>query len=105
MPSFVSAGIPRASAKTRFTHTLLRGPVPQKGSGQDRFREMLKQTEEPCLTTMAQSNPFAVPVGAIQRPMMAQPYCMWSDTLCFSPHFLFYRLRANHCIVITQHQV
>ncbi|KAI3318491.1 hypothetical protein HD806DRAFT_526219 [Xylariaceae sp. AK1471] len=68
---------PRISTKGHTGPSLLRGPVPQKGSGQDRFRQLLENTNEnnpPRLITAAQSSPFAVPTGTLLRPMAAPRY-------------------------------
>ncbi|KAI1128790.1 hypothetical protein F5Y10DRAFT_264822 [Nemania abortiva] len=67
LPS-ASVGLPRSSAKTQ------RGPVPVKGSGQDRFRQLLKKNEDSCSNTVVRNSPFAVSTGTIQRPMAAQHY-------------------------------
>ncbi|KAI0546494.1 hypothetical protein F4679DRAFT_411211 [Xylaria curta] len=70
----IPAIIPRASAITRPSPSLLRGPMPQKGSGQDRFLQLLKGNDQSCLTTVAQGNPIAAPISMIQRPLTAQHY-------------------------------
>ncbi|KAI0456255.1 hypothetical protein F5B21DRAFT_502450 [Xylaria acuta] len=72
IPSSVPVVIPRPSARNHTSSSLLRGPIPQKGSGQDRFLQLLKGNDQSCLTAVAQSNPIAVPTGMIQRPMTAQ---------------------------------
>ncbi|KAI8955623.1 hypothetical protein F4801DRAFT_273772 [Xylaria longipes] len=66
--------ISRPSARNHTSSSLLRGPIPQKGSGQDRFLQLLKGNDQSCLTAVAQSNPIAMPTGMIQRPMTAQRY-------------------------------
>ncbi|KAF2970003.1 hypothetical protein GQX73_g3575 [Xylaria multiplex] len=74
IPSSVAATVLRSSARNHNTSSLLRGPIPQKGSGQDRFRQILEQKESVRLTTADQSNPFAVPTYTTQRLAATQPY-------------------------------
>ncbi|KAI1743275.1 hypothetical protein F4680DRAFT_445153 [Xylaria scruposa] len=70
----IPAVIPRPSARTQTFPSLLRGPTPQKGSGQDRFLQLLKGNDQSCLTTVAQSNPLAAPTSMTQRLLTAQHY-------------------------------
>ncbi|KAI0184088.1 hypothetical protein EV127DRAFT_505603 [Xylaria flabelliformis] len=74
IPSSITAVIPRPSAKIHTSPSLLRGPIPQKGSGQDRFLQLLKGNDQSCLTPVAQGNPIALPTGMIQQPLTAQHY-------------------------------
>ncbi|TGJ79038.1 hypothetical protein E0Z10_g9727 [Xylaria hypoxylon] len=63
LPSSVTVTVLRPATRNHIPSPLLRGPVPQKGSGQDRFRQLLEQKDCARLTTADQSNPFAVPVA------------------------------------------
>ncbi|KAI1756887.1 hypothetical protein F4782DRAFT_549293 [Xylaria castorea] len=74
IPSSVPIVIPHPSTRNHTSPSLLRGPVPQKGSGQDRFLQLLKGNDQSYLTAVAQSRPIVVPTGMIQRPMTAQRY-------------------------------
>lgn len=68
IPPSVPAAIPRPSTKNHRSLALLRGPVPQKGSKQDRFRQFLKN----------ETSPFAVATDTTQQPQTAQRYCTWA---------------------------
>ncbi|KAJ8126366.1 hypothetical protein O1611_g7272 [Lasiodiplodia mahajangana] len=78
----------RSSARTHLASALLRGPVPIKGSGQDRFRQLLKKTEDSGSTSMVRNNPFAVSTSTVQRPLAAQPFSPGVTTVGPSPFTL-----------------
>ncbi|KAI1424482.1 hypothetical protein F5Y12DRAFT_715242 [Xylaria sp. FL1777] len=70
IPSSVPVAILRSSTRNHISSPLLRGPVPQKGSGQDRLRQqLLKENDYGRLTIVDQSNLFSVTpcTGTIQR--------------------------------------
>ncbi|KAK5634925.1 hypothetical protein RRF57_010637 [Xylaria bambusicola] len=59
LPSSSLAAALRHAAKNNISSPLLRGPVPQKGSGQDRFRqELLKGNDYPRLTVVDQNSSY-----------------------------------------------
>ncbi|KAI0405880.1 hypothetical protein F4802DRAFT_138340 [Xylaria palmicola] len=65
---------PRSSVKSHATSSLLRGPTPQKGSGQDRFRQFLEGNSCSGVTTVVPHSTFAIPPSTIQRSITAQHY-------------------------------
>lgn len=85
IPSSVPIAILRPSARNHISSPLLRGPIPQKGSGQDRFRQqLLKESDYAHLTAADQSRLFTVPIttGTIQRlTATPQRYCAWPAVL------------------------
>ncbi|RWA13922.1 hypothetical protein EKO27_g1193 [Xylaria grammica] len=74
IPSSVTLAILRPSTRNHIPSPLLRGPIPQKGSGQDRFRQILQQKDGARLTTADQNNLFAMSTSTTQRPTATQPY-------------------------------
>lgn len=87
IPSIPSFGVPALRPPNSSTNRnynsspLLRGPIPQKGSGQDRFRQqLLKENDYSPSAATDRSRPYIAPTvtGTVQRLLKTpQRYCLW----------------------------
>ncbi|KAI0203526.1 hypothetical protein F4808DRAFT_22729 [Astrocystis sublimbata] len=73
VPAPVLAPVPRPSSRNCSPSPFLRGPVPQKGSGQDRFLQLLKGSDQSGLPDFTS---IAVPTNLVHRPTEAQTYAL-----------------------------
>ncbi|KAI1181339.1 hypothetical protein F4777DRAFT_13355 [Nemania sp. FL0916] len=65
-----------SSASHRASSALQRGPDPIRGSGQDRFRQLLWKGDPSQTGVLTENSPFPLRPGTIQRLPAAQYYCM-----------------------------